>query len=120
MEDDERFQELKEKEIIRLTTPLTYVKEKWHKPPSVYDCEGNIIERDCGKYILEPNPEILSHDEILMYAPRSKEASRIRLSKAKVHFLININYMENKPFSAQVFRLCFVGLQFFHYGYFFY
>lgn len=27
MEDDERFQELKEKEIIRLTTPLTYVKE---------------------------------------------------------------------------------------------
>lgn len=83
MEDDERFQELKEKEIIRLTTPLTYVKEKWHKPPSVYDCEGNIIERDDGKYILEPNPEILSHDEILMYAPRSKEASRIRLRQGK-------------------------------------
>lgn len=83
MEDDERFQELKEKEIIRLTTPLTYVKEKWHKPPSVYDCEGNIIEGDCGKYILEPNPEILSHDEILMYAPRSKEASRVRLRQGK-------------------------------------
>lgn len=83
MEDDERFQELKEKEIIRLTTPLTYVKEKGSKPPSVYDCEGNIIERDNGKYILEPNPEILSHDEILMYAPRSKEASRIRLRQDK-------------------------------------
>ena len=84
MEDDEHFQELKEKEIIRLTTPLTYVKEKWYNTTSVYDCEGNkIIERDDGKYILEPNPEILSHDEILMYAPRSKEASRVRLRQGK-------------------------------------
>lgn len=77
MDDKERFQELKEKEIKRLTTPLTHSNNK------LYDCEGNYIETSFwdGKPFLEPKKGILSDDEILIYAGESKEASRIRLKR---------------------------------------
>lgn len=39
---DEHLQELKEKEIIRLTTPVTRKKING-KPDEVYDCEGNLV-----------------------------------------------------------------------------
>ncbi|MBR2558537.1 MAG: hypothetical protein IKE95_09285 [Methanobrevibacter sp.] len=68
---------IKAQEIKRLTTPLTFKKDK------AYDCEGNIIS--CVetisevKFIVEPRPGILSDEEILQYAPQSKAASKIRL-----------------------------------------
>lgn len=82
MNDEERFQELKEKEITRLTTPLTRSNNK------VYDCEGNIIETSFfgGKPFLEPKKGILSDDEILVYAGESQEASRIRLKRGEGTF----------------------------------
>lgn len=66
-------------EIKRLTTPLTFKNSK------AYDGEGNII--NCietindVRYILEPKKGILSDDEILQYAPKSKAASQIRLKR---------------------------------------
>lgn len=79
MDEDADFHELKEKEIKRLTTPLTYNKHKI-APDEVYDCEGNPAYKDSeGRYIIEPNKELLTYDEILKYAPYSKEASRVRL-----------------------------------------
>lgn len=66
-------------EIKRLTTPLTFKNSK------AYDGEGNII--NCietindVRYILEPEKGILSDDEILQYAPKSKAASQIRLKR---------------------------------------
>lgn len=66
-------------EIKRLTTPLTFKNSK------AYDDEGNII--NCVetlydvRYILEPRKGILSDDEILKYAPKSKAASEIRLKE---------------------------------------
>ena len=83
--DDERFQELKETEIKRLTTPLTYKKVRGGY--EAYDCEGNPIKRKDNvinvskEYILEPKPKILSDEEILMYAPESKTAAEIRLKR---------------------------------------
>lgn len=68
---------IKAQEIKRLTTPLTFKKDK------AYDCEGNPIS--CVetisevKFIVEPRPGILSDEEILQYAPQSKAASKIRL-----------------------------------------
>lgn len=74
MDEDTRFQELKEKEITRLTTPLTQVKGKWNTASAVYDCEENVVDPietfNGKKYILEPKPGILSNEEILMYAPK--------------------------------------------------
>ena len=85
MNDEEHFQQIKEKEITRLTTPIDYPKFKgitFNVAPK--DCEGNpvpIIRGLRNRYALEPKPGILSDDEILMYAPESKEASRIRLKR---------------------------------------
>lgn len=85
MNDEERFQEIKQKEITRLTTPPSYPKLggfTFRIAPK--DCEGNSIPITRGfrnRYILEPKPGILCDDEILMYAPESKEASRIRLKR---------------------------------------
>ena len=64
-------------EIKRLTTPLTFDKL------NAYDSEGNIITcietiNEVG-YVIEPKEGILSDDEILKYAPKSKAASRVRL-----------------------------------------
>lgn len=83
MNDEERFEELREKEIKRLTTPLTYGKHN-----KAYDCEGNPVEERAfgNKHILEPKKGILSDDEILIYAGESKEASRIRLKRGEGNF----------------------------------
>ena len=82
MNDEEHFQDLKEKEIKRLTTPLTHTNNK------VYDCEGNPIETSFfgNKPFLEPKKGILSEDEILVYAGESQEASRIRLKRGEGTF----------------------------------
>ena len=78
MDDDKHFEELKEKEIKRLTSPII------HQNGKDLDIEGNPVPqyRD-GKYILEPNPTLLSTDEILKYAPFSDEASRVRLTRGE-------------------------------------
>ena len=90
MKDEERFQELKEKEIKRLTSPLTYSKGKWNVPSAYIDCEGNEVDPintfNGKKYIMEPKTGILSDDEILIYASESKEASKIRLRRGTGNF----------------------------------
>ena len=66
-------------EISRLKSPLKYRDYK------VYDSLGNEVK--CFesfsdlKYIVEPDSSILSEDEILEYAPLSKEASKVRLKR---------------------------------------
>ena len=66
-------------EINRLKAPLKY------KDSKVYDSKGNQLT--CFetfsdlKYAIEPNNNILSEEEILEYAPNSKEAAKIRLSR---------------------------------------
>lgn len=66
-------------EINRLKSPLKYRDYK------VYDSNGNEIQSvetfSDLKYIIEPDPDILTDDEILEYAPKSKEASKIRLKR---------------------------------------
>ena len=69
----------KAQEIKRLTTPLTF------KNSHAYDNDGNMV--NCVetindvRYILEPKEGILSDDEILKYAPKSKAASKVRLER---------------------------------------
>lgn len=77
MSDDEYLQEIKEKEINRLTTPPKKIKRRY------YDCEGVELETTFfgGNPLLEPKKGILSDDEILNYAGNSKEASKIRLKR---------------------------------------
>lgn len=83
--DEERFQQVKEKEITRLTTPMPYPKlGGFTFKVAPRDCEGNpvpIIKGFRNRHVLEPKPGILSDDEILIYAPESKEASKIRLKR---------------------------------------
>lgn len=88
MNEEERFQEIKEKEITRLTTPISYPKIGiFSFRIAARDCEGNPVELIRGfkgnRYSLEPKPGILSDDEILMFAPESKAASRIRLKRGR-------------------------------------
>ena len=88
MNNEEHFQEIKEKEITRLTTPISYPKlgNFTFRVAGAKDCEGNPVPMIRGfrnRFALEPKPGILSDDEILMYAPESKEASRIRLKRCK-------------------------------------
>lgn len=86
MDNDEHFQEIKEKEITRLTTPISYPKlGNFTFGVAARDCEGQpvpVIKTFRGnKRVLEPKPGILTDDEILMYAPESKAASNIRLKR---------------------------------------
>ena len=86
MDDNEHFQEIKEKEIIRLTTPMSFPKiRNFSLRVAPKDCEGNLVPIIRGlngnRFALEPKPGILTDDEILMYAPESKKASRIRLKR---------------------------------------
>lgn len=86
MNNEEHFQEIKEKEITRLTTPISYPKlgNFTFRVVGAKDCEGNPVPMIRGfrnRFVLEPKPGILSDDEILMYAPESKESSRIRLKR---------------------------------------
>ncbi|WP_296853732.1 hypothetical protein [uncultured Methanobrevibacter sp.] len=79
------FKKLK-KEITRLTTPISYPKigKFTFRVAGAHDCEGNpvpIIRGFRNRFVLEPKQGILSDDEILMYAPQSKESSRIRLKR---------------------------------------
>ena len=72
-------EDLKTQEIKRLSVPIKFKNSK------AYDKQGNIL--NCVetlhdvRYIIEPNEGILSDDEILKYAPKSKSASKIRLRK---------------------------------------
>jgi len=69
----------KASEIKRLATPLTFKNSK------AYDSEGNVIKCietiNDVRYIIEPREGILTEDEILQYAPKSKVASKIRLKR---------------------------------------
>ena len=62
MNDDERFQEIKEKEITRLTTPISYPKigNFSLRVVGAKDCEGNPVPMIRGfrnRFVLEPKPE---------------------------------------------------------------
>lgn len=69
----------KAREIKRLTTPLSFKNSK------AYDNEGNRV--NCVeklseiKYVIEPKSGILTDDEVLRYAPESKQASIIKLQR---------------------------------------
>ncbi|MBE6496060.1 MAG: hypothetical protein E7Z78_06390 [Methanobrevibacter thaueri] len=67
------------REIKRLTTPLTF------KDSKAYDEKGNLIKCietiNDVRYVLEPQDPILSDEDILKYAPKSKAASEVRLRK---------------------------------------
>ena len=69
----------KTSEIDKLKSPLKYDDLK------VYDSKGNqlsCIETSSDlNFIVEPNPNFLSGDEILEHAPMSKEAAKIRLQR---------------------------------------
>ena len=69
----------KSSEIDKLKSPLKYDDLK------VYYSNGNQINPietiSDLKFVVEPNPSILNEDEILEYAPESKEASKIRLQR---------------------------------------
>lgn len=66
-------------EINRLKSPLKYEDCK------IYDSHGNEIKGvetfSKLQYVIEPDSNILSDDEILEYAPNSKEAAKVRLRK---------------------------------------
>ena len=70
-------EDLKSQEIRRLSTPLTIKNNK------VYDDKGKLLK--CTetfsdvRFMLEPDTSILSEDEVLQYAPRSKSAAAVRL-----------------------------------------
>ena len=78
-------EELREKEIKRLTSPLIYKKGKVFTRP--FDIEGNEITkiRD-GEYILEPKQGILTDSDILKYAYKSNAAAEVRLKKGIGNF----------------------------------
>lgn len=85
MDNDENntitFDDLKQQEIKRLTSPL---QSKLFKK---YDIEGNEIKKDFrGNYIIEPKKGILTDDEILIYASESQAASKIRLKRGNGDF----------------------------------
>ena len=114
MSNDERFQEIKEKEIKRLTTPLNYPKGifRYNKIPK--DCEGQPARKRLWdkRYVLEPKPGILSDDEILIYASESKQASKIRLKRGIGNILDKKNVYENYT-TIPIFLVS--GLCVFHY-----
>lgn len=73
-------EELREREIKRLTSPLTYKKGRFST--KAYDIEGNEVQRNVhqnSEFIMEPKPGILTDDEILKYAYKSKVAVHVRL-----------------------------------------
>ena len=75
-------EELREKEIKRLTSPLTYKKGRFST--KAYDIEGNEVQRNVhqnSEFILEPKQGILTDDEILKYAYKSDVAAKVRLKK---------------------------------------
>lgn len=85
-------EELREKEIKRLTSPLKY---NYQGPflRSVTDIEGNEIKPRRNptnffdkSYIIEPKKGILTDDDILKYAGNSKIAAEIRLKKGMNNF----------------------------------
>lgn len=83
MDDDLYFQELKEKEIGRLST---------------------------AKCVLEPQKGILSDDEILRYAGDSKEAARIRLKRGSNDFQDKMKIHEETVGIMWVFGLSLFGM----------
>ena len=107
--DNESFQELKEKEIKRLTSPLTYKKSKWGVE-HVYDCEGNPVRRYKNKYVLEPNNVLLSNEEIIKYSPDSIEASRSRLKLGIGRFSDKLDLYGESLFCGLIFG--FMGVVF--------
>lgn len=75
-------EELRKKEIKRLTSPLTYKKGKLFT--KAYDIEGNEVQKNSNQnneFIMEPKQGILTDDEILKYAYKSDVAAKVRLKK---------------------------------------
>jgi len=100
MSDEEKVEnideELRQREIKRLTSPLNYPKGIFGGRPT--DIEGNPVNKDhmTGKITLEPKRGILTDDEILKYAGESKTASRIRLKRGIGSFSDKTKLHRNK------------------------
>ena len=61
-------EELREREIKRLTSPLTYKKGRFST--KAYDIEGNEVQRNVhqnSEFIMEPKQGILTDAEILLF-----------------------------------------------------
>ena len=72
-------EDLKTQEIKRLSTPIKFKNSKaYDKQDNILHCVETLYD---VRYIIEPSEGVLSDDEILKYAPKSKSASRIRLMK---------------------------------------
>ena len=69
----------KTNEIARLKAPLKYEGAKvFDSQKNQVTCIETISEL---RYVMEPDVSLLSEDEILQYAPQSKEAAKIRLKR---------------------------------------
>ena len=69
----------KTNEIARLKAPLKYEGAKvFDSKKNQVTCIETISEL---RFIMEPDVNLLSEDEILQYAPQSKEAAKIRLKR---------------------------------------
>ena len=79
MEDNAKLEEIR-----RLRAPLKF------KGLKAYDSKDNLLKciesSSEVQYMLNPKSRVLSDDEILQYAPKSKEAARVRLSKGNGDF----------------------------------
>ena len=102
-------EELREKEIKRLTSPLTY--KKGRLSTKAYDIEGNEIPRNVrqnNEFIIEPKQGILTDDEILKYAYKSNVAAEIRLKKGIGTFEDKKLLYGNSIFEVLLFGFMFV------------
>ena len=95
--DEDKFQEMREIEIARLMEN--------NEPRKIKTLLGEV---SVDKKPIEPNPELLSDEEILIYAPDSKEASKVRVKQGKggVHDKLIIY----EPFFVCAFLCFFPGI----------
>lgn len=104
-------EELREKEIKRLTSPLIFKKNKIFTRP--YDIEGNEIpesQKIGAEYVLEPKQGILTDEDILKYAYKSKAAAEVRLKKGIGNFGDKKLLFRDTIFHYWFFTLVFGGM----------
>ena len=102
-------EDLREREIKRLTTPVTI--DKLLIGEKAYDIEGNeipVTKKINGAYVLEPKQGILTDDEILKYAYKSNVAAEIRLKKGIGTFEDKKLLYGNSIFEVLLFGFMFV------------
>lgn len=100
----------KQQEIKRLSTPLKFQNSK------AYDSNGNIL--NCTetihdvRYIVEPKDGILSDEEILQYAPKSKSASKVRLKRGFGSYYDVLLIHESLPWILAIYYVILISISF--------